>query len=178
MPLLLEAFFRIAERYDLYLRVAGRGKLDARTARLAEHPRVRVDNRWIPESELALIFASCDLVVAPYVEASQSGVVAAAYGMGLPVVVTPVGGLREQVISGETGVIADETTPQALADAIERLTTDRALFRKCCEGARLAGRIDDTWNAIARQMARVLYEVWTRANGGSEVDARGSGWFG
>ena len=159
LSLLLEAFIRIADRHDLYLTVVGSGNPDSRAARLAAHPRVRLDNRWIPESEIAAIFASADLVVVPYVEASQSGVVATAYGMGIPVVVTPVGGLREQVTGGETGLVAADTTSGALADAILTLCTDTALYNRCREGAWRVGQIDDTWNDIAERMVRLFQQV-------------------
>jgi glycosyltransferase involved in cell wall biosynthesis len=159
LSLLLEAFIRIADRHDLYLTVVGSGNPDSRAARLAAHPRVLLDNRWIPETEVAAIFASADLVVVPYVEASQSGVVATAYGMGIPVVVTPVGGLREQVTGGETGLVAVDTTSGALADAILTLCTDTALYNRCREGAWRAGQIDDTWNDIAERMVRIFQQV-------------------
>jgi len=159
LSLLLEAFIRIADRHDLYLTVVGSGNPDSRAARLAAHPRVLLDNRWIPESEVAAIFASADLVVVPYVEASQSGVVATAYGMGIPVVVTPVGGLREQVTGGETGLVAADTTSRALADAILTLCTDSALYNRCREGAWRVGQIDDTWNDIAERMVRLFQQV-------------------
>ncbi len=159
LSLLLEAFTRIADRHNLYLAVVGSGELDARAARLATHPRIHLDNRWIPESEVAAIFAAADLVVVPCVEASQSGVVAAAYGMGVPVVVTPVGGLREQVTVGETGWVAADTTVEALADAILTLCTDRALYVRCRAGARRAGQIDDAWDGIAERMATFFQRV-------------------
>jgi len=159
LTLLLDAFLRIADRYDLHLLVAGHGKLDTDSIRKVTHPRISVDNRWIPENELAAIFDATDLVVIPYFEASQSGVVAAAYGMGLPVVVTPVGGLREQVKSGETGLIAADTTSQALADAIETLCKDSKLFAQCCEGARRAGHIEEAWDDIALRMADLFRQI-------------------
>jgi glycosyltransferase involved in cell wall biosynthesis len=61
-------------------------------------------------------------------------VVAAAYGAGLPVVVTPVGGLTEQVIDGRTGVIAAAATPEAVADAVRRLIDTPGLYAACRSG--------------------------------------------
>jgi trehalose synthase len=51
-----------------------------------------------------------------------------------PCVVAPVGGLTEQVIDGETGLIA--TTSEEFATAIERLLADPALAAKLGENAR------------------------------------------
>lgn len=160
LSLLLEAFRQIAERQtDLSLTVVGSGDLDAQAARLARHPRIHLDNRWIPEHEVAAIFNAADLVIAPCLEASQSGVVESAYGMGLPVVVTPVGGLCEQVIHGETGLIATAATSEALAQAILALVTDDALYQRCREGARRAGQIDEAWHGIAQRLAAFFHQV-------------------
>jgi glycosyltransferase involved in cell wall biosynthesis len=79
--------------------------------------------------------------------------------MGVPVVVTPVGGLREQVIAGETGLVAAEVTARALADAILTLCTDGALYARCREGATRAGRIDDAWREIAERMAAFFWHI-------------------
>ena len=63
--------------------------------------------------------AGADVLVLPYIEASQSGLIPIARALGTPVVVTPVGGLPEQVIHGASGVVAQRVTPAAVAEAID-----------------------------------------------------------
>jgi glycosyltransferase involved in cell wall biosynthesis len=173
LALLAEAFSRIADHHDLQLAVVGHGSLGCEKVRLLAHPRICLDNRWIPEEELASVFKSADLVVAPYLEASQSGVIAAAYGMGLPVVVTPVGGLREQVIDRKSGLIAAEITPQAFADAMADICSNQRLYRRCREGAKQLGDNKRIWSRIADSLASILGEVKSRpAFNGSVVSRR------
>jgi len=50
-----------------------------------------------------------------------------AQAAGVPVVATPVGGLRETVVDGETGLVVPVGDAQALGAAIRRLLDDRAL---------------------------------------------------
>lgn len=50
-----------------------------------------------------------------------------AMAAGLPVVATDVGGVAESVIEGETGLLVPPGDPRALAAALDRLLTDRAL---------------------------------------------------
>ncbi len=90
---------------------------------------VSVDNRWVADDEVSGIFSRHDVVAATHLEASQSGIVATALAHLRPVVVTPVGGLVEQVADGQTGLVAQGLTGDAVADSIERLATDTVLYR-------------------------------------------------
>jgi glycosyltransferase involved in cell wall biosynthesis len=77
-----------------------------------------VVDEYIPDNEVEKYFAACDIVVLPYLSATQSGVVQLAYGFKKPVAVTSVGGLPEAVIDGETGCIVPPHNADALADAV------------------------------------------------------------
>ena len=70
------------------------------------------------------LFASCGLVVLPYVEASQSALIAAAYFFHKPVLVTRVGALPEYVVDGETGWVVAPNDPAALASALDGALSD------------------------------------------------------
>lgn len=82
----------------------------------------RVDLRpgYVPDAELTELFGSHHLVLTPYSTASQSGVVPLATAAGRPSVVTPVGGLPNQITDGVDGTVARDLTAAALAEAIER----------------------------------------------------------
>jgi len=54
---------------------------------------------------------------------------------GVPSVVYPVNGLIDSTRDGETGLVADECTPEALAHAVIRLIRDRSLRTRVGEGA-------------------------------------------
>ena len=54
---------------------------------------LEIRNRVIPDVETAQVFTDADIVVLPYVEASQSGVLAMAQAFAKPVIVTDVGEL-------------------------------------------------------------------------------------
>lgn len=93
--------------------------LDAHTIRRVEH---------IPDCDVELYFKAADALVVPYVRVFQSGVPFLAYSFGLPVIVTDVGSLREEVIEGETGFVSHSADPHELAAAIERYWKSR-LYR-------------------------------------------------
>jgi glycosyltransferase involved in cell wall biosynthesis len=81
---------------------------------------VTIVDRYIPNEELGLYFAAADVVVLPYVDATQSGVTQLAYGFEKPVITTLVGGIPEVVKAGETGLIVPPQDSEALGEAIVR----------------------------------------------------------
>jgi glycosyltransferase involved in cell wall biosynthesis len=85
---------------------------------------VTVVNEYVPNELLAAFLQRADVVVLPYKEATQSGVLQLAFGAGTPVITTTVGGLPEVVTEGETGLLIPPHNPLALAQAIERYFAD------------------------------------------------------
>lgn len=153
---MLAAYCELRRRgLPVVLHVAGPGDASLLGAH-ADVDGLRVEARWLAESELGPIVDSADLVVCPYTEASQSGVVPTGFAAGLPAVVTPVGGLAEQVADGITGTVAASATPSAVADAIARLVRDPALYERCSHGALTAAREELSWPAVARGVGAAL----------------------
>jgi glycosyltransferase involved in cell wall biosynthesis len=97
LDLLAEAMAALGPRDDLELRVVGSGPESPVLDQLRALPGVAVENRWVPEGEVAAILAWADALVLPYREASQSGVAAAAIAARRWVVATKVGGITEQL---------------------------------------------------------------------------------
>ena len=160
LDLLLEAHGILRARgVDVHLHIAGPGNLAPFSDQLALLDNVSIDNRWIPEEDIADIFRSADVSVLPYREASQSGVIATSYAAGLPVVVTPIGGLVEQVRDEVTGLICKSSAPEDIALAIERIAVDNSLRLRCAEGARHAAEHELSWTVIARRFVQAGHEL-------------------
>lgn len=85
---------------------------------------VWVTDTYIPGEEVAHYFCAADLVVLPYITATQSGIVQVAYHYNKPVVVTDVGGLPEVVLDEKTGFVVPPKDPVALGEAIIRFYSD------------------------------------------------------
>lgn len=79
---------------------------------------VQIVGGYVPDREVEPYFAASDLVVLPYVSATQSGIVQIAYGFQKPVVATDVGGLPEVVLDGRTGYIARPRDPVDFAEKV------------------------------------------------------------
>ena len=85
---------------------------------------VHIEDGYVPDTEVEKFFAAADLCVCPYRSATQSGIVQIAYGFGLPVIVTAVGGLPEVVDDERTGYVVRPEDPKALRAAIDRYFTE------------------------------------------------------
>ena len=107
--------------------VFGAGDMSAERERL-ERLDAEISNHWLSEDELVTALSRYHAVVVSHIEASQSGVIAAAFGAGRPVIVTPVGGLIEQVRDRLNGMIVDEPSGRALASAVSNLVADPTLY--------------------------------------------------
>lgn len=163
LPLLLEAMTRVREMVpDIHLLIAGEFYADRRpyerqiaSLRLTE--AVTLVDRFIPCEEVGLYFVAADLVVLPYLRATQSGIVPIAYAHERAVVVTSVGGLPEQVADGETGYVVPPGDPTALAKAIVRFFTqaDREAL-----AARIRARREQyTWDRLAEAVEALVCDL-------------------
>lgn len=119
--------------------IAGTGEPFARYRQMMTHPdRFEVINAFVSVEQRDRLFAQADVVVLPYVEATQTGVIPLAYRSGTPVVATTVGGLPEVVEHERTGLLVPPADAHALADAIVRLAEDEDLRTDMSSAARTA----------------------------------------
>jgi glycosyltransferase involved in cell wall biosynthesis len=90
---------------------------------LMKHYNVEQDlilaTKFIPDSEVKNYFCAADVVVQPYLSATQSGISQMAYHFEKPMIVTNVGGLPEIVPDGKVGYVT-EVKSGSVADAIAR----------------------------------------------------------
>jgi len=136
LPLLLDALEMLrAEGVAVDLGVVGVGDLRGQRVRL-ESLGAEIINRWVDDRAVCSLLARYEAMVLPYIECSQSASAATAFGSGMPVVGTPVGGLAEQISNGVNGVLAREATARSLADGIRTLATDAALYGRICANLR------------------------------------------
>ena len=85
------------------------------SAGLAEH--IIIHDQFIPENQIPYYFSAADVLVQPYISATQSGVTPLAFHFDLPMIVTNVGGLKEVVVDKSTGLVT-EPNPTSIANSI------------------------------------------------------------
>ena len=107
--------------------IAGAGEDFEPYRRQMAHPdRFIIRNHFIEPAERDELFRQASIVVLPYIEATQSGVVPLAYACAKPVIATRTGALSEAVEDGRTGLLVPPADSAALARAVIELLGDPA----------------------------------------------------
>ncbi|HRI48467.1 MAG TPA: glycosyltransferase, partial [Ignavibacteriaceae bacterium] len=82
--------------------------------------KIVLENKFVPNEDVAKYYQASDLVVLPYRSATQSGILNVAYGFSKPVMVTRVGGLSEFVFDDRTGIIIEPESKEAIVNGVVR----------------------------------------------------------
>lgn len=141
------------EGTPFHLTVAGGGpELDRLESRLRALPQVETVKGFVPAAQLIDLIRASDCVVMPYLEATQSGVLAGAFANARFVVASDVGGIPDVVVDGENGLLVPPDDPAALAGALTRAASDPALRVRLSAGAARTAAARMGWNAIAERL--------------------------
>jgi glycosyltransferase involved in cell wall biosynthesis len=145
IDVLLEAWRGIQ---DAELWIAGMPRMDISSLVAQAPANVRFVPRFITDDELPAYFRRADLVVLPYREIEQSGVLFTALAFGKPMLLSDVGGFGEVTATG-----AARTVPagdaRALHDALAELLGDLTLLAKMATRAHEVAASDYSWGQIA-----------------------------
>jgi glycosyltransferase involved in cell wall biosynthesis len=153
---------------DVEIVIAGGGETLDRYRNEMTHPeRFTLREGFISRDERARLFEKAWVLVLPYVDATQSGVIPMAYACGTPVVATSVGGLGEMVDHGLTGLLVPPRAEAALADALISLLRDPRYCRQL--GSRGREKAEKEWSPDT--VARQTFHVYERAMAWTERTA-------
>jgi glycosyltransferase involved in cell wall biosynthesis len=166
---LIEAVAQSQDGRDaLYALIVGdgaeRGRLEDLAA--ARGIRDRVVFAGMRE-DVPRLLAAMDLFVLPSASEGQPNAVLEAMAAGRPVVATDVGGVRELVVPGETGLLVPCGEPAALAEAIRFYRQDASRARRAGEAG---GRRAASQFALESMVAR--YEAIYEENSHPEYRAK------
>ena len=114
---------------DTHFDLVGDGSQLSQCKELAVQLGVEASVNWIPRQphhRIPTLLAQWDLSVVPSIHEAFGVAALESSAMGVPVVASDVGGLRDTVRGGETGLLVQPQSPKALADAITTLLEDLA----------------------------------------------------
>jgi glycosyltransferase involved in cell wall biosynthesis len=140
---------------DAELWIVGAPRVDMSPLRALAPERVRFVPRFVDDRELPAYFRRADLVVLPYREADQSGVLYTALAFGKPLVLSDVGGF------GDIGVgrMVPPGDEEALAAALRELLSDPDARVELARAAAQAAAGPYSWDAVAQQTLALYREL-------------------
>jgi len=146
VDVLLEAWRALEPDAELW--IVGNPRMDVSELRRTAPASVHWVSRFVLDEEIAAYFERADLVVLPYREIDQSGVLFTALAFGAPLLLSDVGGFGE-VAAQDVAALVAPGDAAALAAAIDRLIGDPGERARLARGARDAAAGRYSWDAIA-----------------------------
>ena len=151
------------ENLEIKLTIAGRGKIDKDLENKINELDIIFKNYWISNEELCRLIENCDVLVAPYKNATQSGMVSVALAYGVPIIAINVGSFSEYIKDGVNGFLIDVDDYLTLAEKIKVLYQNRWLVVEMAKKAKEIGELYK-WSSIMRK-AIMLYKSYTQKGG-------------
>jgi glycosyltransferase involved in cell wall biosynthesis len=154
IEVLLEAWQDGLAGAELWIVGRPRG-VDVRALARRAPASVRWVTRYVSDGELAACFRRADLVVLPYREIEQSGVLAAALAFASPLVLSDVGGFAEVAAAGAARLVPPDD-PLALREGLVALLGDSAERERLSAAARALAEGEWSWQRVAER-TKALY---------------------
>ena len=165
LQFLVEAAKRVVkERGDALFVIVGDGPL--RSNLIAHLVGINISGNFlflgdVKENILPTLYNCADVFVLPSVQEGQGIALLEAQASAKPVVAFNVGGVREAVREGQSGLLVERGNSSLLAEAILKLLSDSSLRRKMGASGREFVLANYTWDICAEKMLRIYHEAGT-----------------
>jgi glycosyltransferase involved in cell wall biosynthesis len=157
----LQAFSRVASKYDVCLQLYGVHKDTDEFRKLAVELGIsdRVDFcGFVPNRELPHRLAGADLLINPTRADNFPQILLETGALGIPAVTTPVGGIPEIVLDGKTGIHCPMDDTDAFAAALETLLSDAPLRARMSQAARERAEQNWRWKSVVDRIEGEIYQ--------------------
>jgi glycosyltransferase involved in cell wall biosynthesis len=165
LDLLISAFARVnSESPDVSLLVVGQGDGADQYKAMAEAAGVAGGVNfagYIPDNKLAQYYKLATIFSMPSTDRSEGfGMVYAEAGaVGIPVVGTRIGGVPYSVRHGETGLLVEPRSADALYLGLRALLDDDALARRLGDAGAARARAEFDWGPLAERTSEIFMRV-------------------
>lgn len=151
LDLLLQAFSNLNKEFILLIagEVYGDEITYTNLISKSKNKNIHFVNQFIDEQDVKLYFSVADLCVLPYKSATQSGIQALANSFCLPVLISNVGGLAEDIVDEKNGFILNDINPLAIQNKIEEIFNENKLIQ-VEENLKIENLLlNDTWTKFS-----------------------------
>ena len=160
IDVLLKSMLKVHEIIpDIKLVIAGRGDFYFDIEPYKQLDYIEFRNYYLTIPEMLGLLKHCLFAVAPYLDATQSGVVQTAFSANIPIIVTNVGSMPLSVSNGETGLIVPPGDSDLLADAIVKLASNDSLRQKFKDNIKNIWLKDMSWEPIGEMYEKFYSSI-------------------
>src|SRR3989344_517098 len=142
--------------------ILGTGPLDRllkeKTVLLGLEKRVRFIG-FVSHKEIPLYLHTANIFIRPSLSEGMGISFVEAMSADLPVIATPVGGIVDFLIDGETGLFCEVGKPERIANQVDVFMKNGELRESIIRNAREMVRIEYDWNLIAKEMRGVFEKI-------------------
>lgn len=108
-------------------------------------------NKMLTEDEAVALYSSAEVFTSPSIYEPFGIVNLEAMACGTPVVSTKVGGIKDVVSDGKTGILVNPRNPEEVAEAVNKLLADKELAKNMGEKGRRRVEKEFSWERIAER---------------------------
>lgn len=157
LHVLLSAYRKICNlRSNVTLRIVGSGNMEEYRQEISECSNISIVNRYIDDDEVSGYFAGPNVVVVlPYIDASQSGIIQVAYEYENVVIASNTDALKEQLGDGTIGLFFEKGNDNDLVKQMLRVI-DGSNIIKIQKELMKQQRVRLDWNIIAKQIEEFI----------------------
>ncbi|MFM6530863.1 MAG: glycosyltransferase, partial [Dolichospermum sp.] len=146
----------LEDQLDCEFLLAGYGDLSPYDEKIKKLKKLNVVNRFLSDDEMDEMLLSSYILVLPYIDASQSGMIPVAYYNACPVLVSDVGGLPEMVKHGETGFISPTGEVDVFTEYVKLVVSDSEVRNSLSKNGFEFYRSYLLWDKIIRDVASYI----------------------
>lgn len=144
---------------EIKLCVAGAGDVSAYSEYLHEIRNCTLINKYVSSKELVNLLQKAKIVVCPYTDATQSGVIMTAFAIGKPVIASDIGNFTEVITNQKTGLLFRTGDVNDLKNKIQYLLNHDSLRLEMTQNIVDFKELPDyNWDGIAKKYLN-LYET-------------------
>jgi glycosyltransferase involved in cell wall biosynthesis len=151
IELLLEAISRISPDIYSKLIIAGKSNYPINVPKNSD--KIEFLDKWLTEKEISDLINSSDIMVFPYLEATQSGAITLAIAGCRPILCTNVGGISEQISEGEAIIVTPDKEQITLG--LTNLILDKEK-RQSMIYALVSKKKQLSWTSISLKIENIL----------------------
>jgi glycosyltransferase involved in cell wall biosynthesis len=127
IPRIIEGISQLCPEVEVVIAGVGYSQIEKKIESLDN--TVLID-KWLSIQEMDKLIGQARVLILPYLEGTQSGIIAKATRLGTPVLCTPVGGLCEQVNVGVNGEISETISVESIVKVATQMLKNPQKYYK------------------------------------------------